>query len=81
MSQPPISSRKADHIDLCIDGDVAFKRKSNLIEEIELIKEITIRDSINQLKSAAKSHEEILNSEFSIIKENKNHEFTPRSHG
>lgn len=37
MSQPQISSRKADHIDLCIDGDVAFKRKSNLIEEIELI--------------------------------------------
>lgn len=37
MSQPPISTRKADHIDLCIDGDVAFKRKSNLIEEIELV--------------------------------------------
>ncbi|MFT4978541.1 MAG: isopentenyl-diphosphate delta-isomerase [Myxococcota bacterium] len=37
MTQPPISARKADHIDLCIDGDVGFKRKSNLIEEIELI--------------------------------------------
>ena len=34
---PSISSRKADHLDLCIDGDVGFRRKSNLIEEIELI--------------------------------------------
>jgi len=37
MTQPPISARKADHIDLCIDGDVGFRRKSNLIEEVELI--------------------------------------------
>ncbi|MEL6343287.1 MAG: type 2 isopentenyl-diphosphate Delta-isomerase [Myxococcota bacterium] len=37
MAQPPISSRKADHIDLCVSGDVGFRRKSNLIEEIELI--------------------------------------------
>ena len=32
-----ISSRKADHIDLCIDGDVSFKRKTTLFEEIQLI--------------------------------------------
>ena len=59
-----------------------FDKKGNLISTfIGKQEEITIRDSINKLKSAAKSHEEILNSEFSIIKENKNHEFTPRSHG
>ena len=37
MSQPEISSRKADHIDLCIDGDVGFRRKSNLFEQVQLI--------------------------------------------
>ena len=59
-----------------------FDKKGNLISTfIGKQEEITIRDSINKLKSAAKSHEEILNSEFSRIKENKNHEFTPRSHG
>jgi isopentenyl-diphosphate delta-isomerase len=35
--QPAISGRKADHLDLCIDGDVGFRRKSNLIEGIELV--------------------------------------------
>ena len=34
-----ISSRKADHIDLCIDGDVGFQRKSNLFEQVELVHE------------------------------------------
>ena len=37
MTTVPISERKADHIQLCIDGDVSFRRKSNLIEEIELV--------------------------------------------
>ena len=32
-----ISDRKADHIQLCIDGDVSFRQKSNLFEEVELI--------------------------------------------
>ena len=59
-----------------------FDKKGNLISTfIGKQEEITIRDSIKQLESEAKSHEEIVNSEFSIIKENKNHEFTPRSHG
>lgn len=34
-----ISNRKADHIQLCIDGDVSFKNKTTLFEEIELIHE------------------------------------------
>ncbi len=37
LDQPAISGRKADHLDLCIDGDVGFRRKSNLIEGIELV--------------------------------------------
>ncbi len=37
MARPPaISGRKADHLDLCIDGDVAF-RSSNLLDEVGLV--------------------------------------------
>ena len=32
-----ISNRKADHIQLCIDGDVGFKGKSTLFEEVDFI--------------------------------------------
>ncbi|MBL8742882.1 MAG: alpha-hydroxy-acid oxidizing protein, partial [Myxococcales bacterium] len=32
-----ISQRKADHIDLCATGDVGFKAKTTLFEEIELV--------------------------------------------
>ncbi|RME28962.1 MAG: type 2 isopentenyl-diphosphate Delta-isomerase [Deltaproteobacteria bacterium] len=34
---PAISGRKADHIDLCIDGDVGFRGKSNLLHAVELV--------------------------------------------
>ena len=37
--KPTGPSRKGDHLDLCITGDVAFRRKSNLFEEVELIHE------------------------------------------
>ena len=43
--------------------------------------ELKIRDSINKLESETKSNEDILNAEFSVIKENKNNNFKPRSHG
>ena len=36
-NEPHISNRKADHIDLCIDGDVSFKRKTTLFEDIQMI--------------------------------------------
>ena len=36
-SQPPISARKADHLDLCTDGDVAFRAKTNLFEQVGFI--------------------------------------------
>lgn len=34
---PDIAARKADHIALCVDGDVAFHRKTTLLEEVELV--------------------------------------------
>ncbi len=59
-----------------------FDRKGNLISTfIGKQEEITIRNSIDQLDSEAESHREIINAEFSVIKENKNYEVTPRSHG
>ena len=32
-----ISNRKADHIQLCIDGDVGFKGKTTLFEEVDFL--------------------------------------------
>ena len=59
-----------------------FNRKGNLISTfIGKQEEFTIRASIDQLENEVKSKEEILNTEFSTIKENKNHEVTPRNHG
>ena len=59
-----------------------FDRKGNLISTfIGKQEEIKLRDSINKIEREAKSHVEIINAEFSVIKENKNHEGTPRSHG
>ncbi len=34
---PAISSRKADHLDLCTTGDVGFQDKTTLLEEVELV--------------------------------------------
>ena len=59
-----------------------FDEKGNLISTfIGKQEEKTIRDSIDQLSREQKSQEEILNSEFSIIKENRNIKVNPRSHG
>ena len=57
-------------------------KKGNLISTfIGKQEEITIRNSIDQLRREVKSQEEILNTEFSVIKENKNFQVNPRSHG
>ena len=57
-------------------------KKGNLISTfIGKQEESTIIDSINQLEKEVQSQERNLNSEFSVIKENQNQEFTPRSHG
>jgi len=59
-----------------------FDRRGNLISTfIGKQEEITIKDSLDQLGREAKLHEEIINPEFSVIKENKNYEVAPRSHG
>ena len=43
--------------------------------------DITIEESLANLKSEIYSSEGIINDELSEIKENKNYEITPRSHG
>ena len=59
-----------------------FNRKGNLISTfVGKQQEETLRESILNLTIEAKSHEKILNAEFSVIKENKIHEVSPRSHG
>ena len=59
-----------------------FDKKGNLISTfIGKQEEKTIRSSIEQLTTEAKSQQEIFNTEFSIIKENKNIQVNPRSHG
>ena len=59
-----------------------FDKKGNLISTfIGKQEESTIRASIDQLEKVTKSYEKILNTQFSLIKENKNHEVKPLSHG
>ena len=59
-----------------------FDKKGNLISTfIGKQEETTLRKSITKLTGELKSHEENLNSEFSVIKENRNFEVTPRAHG
>ena len=59
-----------------------FDRKGNLISTfIGKQEEKKIRDSVADLKGELKFNEEIINEEFSAIKQNKNNEVAPRSHG
>ena len=59
-----------------------FDEKGNLISTfIGKQKEITIKESLANLKSEINSNEGIINDQFSEIKKNRNHEITPRSHG
>ena len=59
-----------------------FDRKGNLISTfIGKQEDSTIRDSLLQIERESKSHERIINSEFSAIKENKQNAVTARSHG
>ena len=48
-----ISDRKADHIQLCIDGDVSFRQKSNLFEEVELIHDALPELSISDIDTTS----------------------------
>ena len=59
-----------------------FDKKGYLISTfIGKQEEITIKNSIDRLKGESKSNEKIINPDFSVIKENKNSEVSPRSHG
>ena len=44
-----ISQRKTDHIDLCATGDVGFKAKTNLFEEVELVHDAVPELSLDDL--------------------------------
>ena len=59
-----------------------FDENANL--EVTFIgkqEEKTIKDSLENLHNDFQSNTQIINSEFSKIKENKNYQFSPRSHG
>ena len=59
-----------------------FDKKGNLISTfIGKQDEIKIREFINYLEKEDKPYKEIINDEFSTIQENKNNQFSPRSHG
>ena len=59
-----------------------FDGKGNLISTfIGKQDESKIRESLAYLEGDPKSNEEIINNEFSAIKQNKNNEVNPRSHG
>ena len=59
-----------------------FDEKGNLISTfIGKQKEITIKESLANLKSESNSNGKIINTDFSALKKIKNHEITPRSHG
>ena len=59
-----------------------FDGKGNLISTfIGKQEETKIRDSIVHIEGGLKSNEEIINNEFSVIKQNNNNEVNPRSHG
>ena len=59
-----------------------FDKKGNLVSTfIGKQEEFTIRDSIDQIEKEAKAHEEIINNQFSILKENNKNKVNPRSHG
>jgi thioredoxin-like negative regulator of GroEL len=59
-----------------------FDSKGNLVSTfIGKQEELKIRDSIDKLESETKSNENILNDEFSVIKEYKSNNVKSRSHG
>ena len=59
-----------------------FDRKGNLKSTfIGKQEELKLRELIINLEKEVESKEEILIDEFSAIKESKNYQFTPRSHG
>ncbi len=46
---PSISARKADHLDLCIDGDVGFRAKTNLLDQVGLLHDALPELSLDEI--------------------------------
>ena len=51
-NDPAISSRKADHIDLCVSGDVGFHAKSTLFETVEFVHDALPEMSLDDLDTS-----------------------------
>ena len=66
----------SDLLDLYIKKSAELDKVSQLTEDLS--KKLLESENINR---EANSQEEIFNTEFSEIKENKNYEVSPRSHG
>ena len=49
-----IASRKADHLDLCIDGDVGFQSKTTLFEQVELVHDALPELSLDEIDTRVK---------------------------
>src|SRR3954454_25217412 len=52
QSDPAISSRKADHIDLCVSGDVGFHAKSTLFDAVEFVHDAFPKLSLENLDTS-----------------------------
>ncbi len=50
--QPSISSRKADHIELCVSGDVGFHVKTTLFEGVEFVHDSVPELSVDDLDTS-----------------------------
>lgn len=51
-TEKTISDRKADHIDLCATGDVGFRHKTTLLEEVELIHDALPELSLDEIDTS-----------------------------
>jgi isopentenyl-diphosphate delta-isomerase len=45
----PISGRKADHLELCTSGDVSFRSKTTLLEQVELVHDALPELSLDEI--------------------------------
>lgn len=50
--EPSISSRKADHIELCVSGDVGFHAKTTLLESVEFVHDSLPEVSVEDLDTS-----------------------------
>lgn len=63
---PVISSRKADHIDLCVSGDVGFHAKSTLFDAVEFVHDALPELSLDALDTSVELFGKRLRAPFII---------------